>query len=64
MWDELISACALVLVLEGIMPFISPSKWRDYIQRIAEMNDHTIRVIGLISMLIGMSVLFIVRAVD
>lgn len=51
---ELLTACALVLVLEGLMPFISPTRWREAFSRILTMSDGQIRFIGLISILMGL----------
>jgi uncharacterized protein YjeT (DUF2065 family) len=51
---ELLTACALVLVVEGLMPFISPSRWREAFSRILAMSDGQIRFIGLISILAGL----------
>ncbi len=56
-WDDLIRALALVLVIEGIMPFASPRAWRDAIERLSALEDRTLRWIGLASMLAGLSLL-------
>ena len=59
MWDILLRAIALMLVIEGIMPFIAPNHWRNMIQTISQMDNNTLRKIGFISMLAGITVLFI-----
>lgn len=46
-------ACALMLVIEGLLPLVAPSAWRDVFRRIAELNDGQIRFFGLVSILIG-----------
>ncbi|MDR7331484.1 DUF2065 domain-containing protein [Roseateles asaccharophilus] len=51
---ELLTAVALVLVLEGLMPFISPARWREAFSRILAMSDGQIRFIGLISIVMGL----------
>jgi len=61
MSDLLWSALALVLVIEGILPFLAPQLWRNTFRRLVELNDGQIRFIGLTSMLIGMLLLFILR---
>ena len=61
MWDELLSAVALVLVIEGLFPFISPAGFRKKILAMSEMNDHQIRVASLASMLGGLVLLYLVR---
>lgn len=50
-------AFALMLVVEGILPFVSPRLWREAFRRAIEMNDGQIRFIGLTSMLIGLVLL-------
>ena len=64
MWENLFAAIALVLVIEGMIPFINPGKWRYYIKLVAEQPDRVLRIMGLVSMLAGASILFIVRAID
>ena len=61
MWDELLSAVALVLVIEGLFPFISPAGFRKKILAMTEMNDRQIRVASLVSMLGGLVLLYFVR---
>jgi uncharacterized protein YjeT (DUF2065 family) len=60
-WSELFAAIALVLVLEGIIPFMSPDALRKTYQRLMEMNDQTIRMSGLLSMIAGVILLTLVR---
>ncbi|AFT67584.1 MAG: hypothetical protein ACJA2Y_001522 [Cycloclasticus pugetii] len=60
-WQELFAAMALVLVLEGIVPFISPDALRKTYQRLIEMDDKTIRMSGLLSMIAGVILLTLVR---
>lgn len=52
-WDLLLSAFALMLVVEGLLPFFSPSAWRRMFERATQMSDGQIRFIGLSSMLAG-----------
>jgi hypothetical protein len=52
-WDLLLGAAALMLVLEGLLPFFSPPSWRGIFERAARMSDGQIRFIGLASMLLG-----------
>jgi uncharacterized protein len=51
-------ALALMLILEGVLPFIAPNLWRDTFRRITQMNDGQIRFIGLSSMLVGVLILW------
>ena len=54
----LLSALALMLVIEGLLPLIAPRAWRDMFRRIIELNDGQIRIIGLASMLGGLALLY------
>src|SRR5690348_18169098 len=47
-------ALALMLILEGVLPFLAPNLWRDTFRRITQMSDGQIRFVGLSSMLIGL----------
>jgi uncharacterized protein YjeT (DUF2065 family) len=53
MWRELLLTLGLLLVLEGIVPFLSPSAFRDLMARAARLDDATLRFLGLSSMLVG-----------
>ena len=57
MWDMLLGAAALMLVIEGLLPVLSPKAWRDMFARAAQMSDGQIRFIGLSSMLVGLLLL-------
>ena len=57
----LLTAFALMLVLEGILPFLLPATWREAFRRLIEMTDGQIRFMGLTSMLAGLLVLYLVR---
>lgn len=59
MLDALWGAFALMLVIEGLLPFVSPAKWRHIFLRVMQMTDAQIRFFGLCSMLIGVLLLFI-----
>jgi uncharacterized protein len=61
MWSDLLAALALVLVIEGMMPFLNPGGLRQALSRIARMPDGTLRIAGLISMLAGALLLYLVR---
>ena len=59
MTELLISAFALMLVLEGILPFTAPRIWRETFRRMTEMSDGQIRFAGLASMGVGLVILFL-----
>ncbi|MBL8442536.1 MAG: DUF2065 domain-containing protein [Zoogloeaceae bacterium] len=60
MGSTLLVAFALMLVIEGILPFIAPARWRETFLQLARLADGQIRFIGLTSMLIGVLLLFVV----
>jgi uncharacterized protein len=57
----LLTALALMLVIEGVLPFIVPSLWRETFRRLTELSDGQIRFIGLTSMLTGLLLLYLAR---
>lgn len=61
MWRELLSAIALLLVIEGIMPFLNPNGFKQSLRMMLEMNDRQLRLIGVASMVAGVVLLSIVR---
>ncbi len=61
MWESIVPALALVLVIEGMLPFISPQGWREAMSQAAKLPDNTLRILGLCSMLAGLIVLYLVR---
>ncbi|MDJ0956031.1 MAG: DUF2065 domain-containing protein [Arenicellales bacterium] len=60
-WQDLLAAVALVLVLEGIIPFINPAGLRRTLTMISELSDGQLRTIGMVSMVLGLILLFFVR---
>ncbi|MFL0810400.1 MAG: DUF2065 domain-containing protein [Agarilytica sp.] len=61
MWREFAQAICLMLVIEGIIPFLYPSRWRRLVATIATVDDRQLRIMGFVSMLIGAGLLFILR---
>ena len=61
MGHDLLVAMSLVLVLEGLLPFISPDRWRDAVTTIARMPGRQIRITGLVSMLAGTALLYFIN---
>jgi uncharacterized protein len=59
-WGSLLMAVALMLVLEGLLPFLGPKVWRDTFRRLIELSDGQLRFIGLLSMAAGLPLLFLV----
>ena len=61
MWHDLAAALALVLVVEGIFPFINPHAVRRAAVIMSEMSDSVLRAAGLVSMLLGLLVLYLIN---
>lgn len=53
MLRDVLTAIALLLIIEGLMPVIAPSAWQKYLREIARLDPRTIRVVGVVSMLVG-----------
>jgi len=64
MSDAIWIALALLLVLEGLMPAINPAGWRRMFEQIMRLNDQQIRTIGLVSMVVGLIVLWLLQSGD
>jgi uncharacterized protein YjeT (DUF2065 family) len=60
-WHELWVALALLLILEGALPFLSPSGLRRALLALSELSDAQLRFAGLTSMLLGLLLLYLVR---
>ena len=61
MWYELLIAVALLLIIEGVVPFLNPDGMRQVIQKIARLNDSTLRFAGLTSMVVGCLLLYLIK---
>ena len=59
MSEIVVAAIALMLVIEGILPFTAPRVWRDVFRKLTEMTDGQIRFAGLSSMMVGLVILFL-----
>jgi hypothetical protein len=55
----LLMALALMLIFEGVLPFLAPGLWRDTFRRLTEMSDGQVRFIGLTSMIAGLLLLLV-----
>ena len=60
-WHVLPVAIALVCIIEGMLPFISPQRWRNMLAMANQMDDRVIRNIGLGTMLFGVFLLYLVH---
>lgn len=61
MFNDLLAALALMLVVEGILPFLNPEALRRTLQTLGQMDDRSLRIMGLLSMLSGVLLLYLVR---
>lgn len=59
--ETILLAFALMLVIEGLLPFLSPQTWREAFSRLTKLADGQIRFMGLTSMMIGLILLFVLR---
>lgn len=60
-WGDLWAALALVLVLEGLIPFFSPRGYKNMVQQMATMPERSLRFTGLAVMIAGLLLLFLIR---
>jgi uncharacterized protein len=61
MRDSLLSALALLFVLEGVLPFLVPAMWRDTFRKLIALSDGQLRFVGLTSMIAGLLILLLAR---
>ncbi|MEO8419004.1 MAG: DUF2065 domain-containing protein [Methylophilaceae bacterium] len=54
-----LTAFGLMLILEGVLPFLAPKAWRQTFQRMIELKDGQLRFVGLASMLVGLILMFV-----
>ncbi len=60
-WNDLLAALALVLVIEGILPFLNPAAYKNTMMQLATLPESTLRKVGLGSMLAGVVFLYLIR---
>lgn len=61
MWNDFLAAVALLLVMEGILPFLNPQALRNTLIQMVKLDDRILRLIGLGSMLAGVALLYWIR---
>ena len=61
MGPTFLMALALLLILEGVLPFLAPNLWRETFRRLTQMNDGQLRFIGLSAMVVGVLLLWLAR---
>ncbi|HIC33219.1 MAG TPA: DUF2065 domain-containing protein [Gammaproteobacteria bacterium] len=62
MWEQIGAALCLVLVIEGFLPFLFPTRWRTLAESLRTVDDKTIRFVGFASMMLGASLLYLVKS--
>jgi len=62
LWTEILTAFALLLVIEGMLPFIRPERYKQLVAQIARLSDNQLRNFGLLMMIAGLVLLFFVRS--
>ena len=60
-WGDFGAALALVLVLEGLIPFVSPRGYRSLIEQMAQLPEQVLRNVGLVLIIVGLGLLFLIR---
>jgi uncharacterized protein YjeT (DUF2065 family) len=59
--DQLWTALALVLVLEGLLPLVAPRVWRESFRRLTDLTDGQLRFVGLAAIAAGIVALLVIR---
>lgn len=61
-WTEILTAVALLLIIEGMLPFVGPNRYKRLVAQIAQLSDNQLRMFGLGAMIAGLLLLFIIRS--
>ncbi len=61
MWQDILTAFALYLIIEGMIPFVGPDFFRNTVAKLAELDDNHLRATGVTIMATGVILLFVVR---
>jgi uncharacterized protein YjeT (DUF2065 family) len=59
--QDLLAALAMLMIIEGIFPFLSPQKFRETMRKLTDIDDNSMRTAGIISMIVGLVLLYLVR---
>ncbi len=60
-FHDLFIVLSLFIIFEGILPFLDPFRWKNYISFFLKKSDNFIRVVGLFSMIIGVILLYLIK---
>ncbi len=61
-WTEILTAVALLLIIEGMLPFVRPGRYKQLLAQVMRLSDNQLRIFGLSAMIAGLFLLFIVRS--
>ncbi|MEJ2180524.1 MAG: DUF2065 domain-containing protein [Gammaproteobacteria bacterium] len=61
MWQELLLELALLMFHEGLLPFLNPAGFKQAIQMISQMDDKQLRISGLVMMIAGVLLMYLVK---
>ena len=61
-WSEILTAIALLFVIEGMLPFIRPGRYKQLVAQISRLSDNQLRTYGLTAMIAGLVLLFFLRS--
>lgn len=59
LWHQLLIGFCLMLVMEGIIPFLYPQRWRNLVNQLALVSNRGLRITGFVSMMTGVILLYI-----
>ncbi len=60
-WTEILTAVALLMIIEGMLPFVGPGRYKRLVAQIAGLSDNHLRTVGLAAMIAGLLLLYFVR---
>lgn len=60
-WQLFGVGLALVFVIEGVLPFMAPQRWREMVRQVSQLDDRSLRIFGLTSMLFGLLLLYLIH---
>ena len=59
MWDMILTAVAIILIIEGVVPLVSPQTCKKMMSSIAKLNNTTLRILGLVALILGVVILYL-----
>jgi len=60
MWQEILTVISILFIFEGLIPFVSPSKYKNFVSSMSKLNTNNLRILGFISMTFGVLLLVLV----